>query len=140
MGGDVADEETSGLFVQSCGTSEETRQKGIKGGEREQGRVRFQEEFCGEIGVASLDAGAGFVDGKFAENVVVVQTPARAIGLGADGAEGFEEFEQSNVVAALALHDGQGIVGGGGVDGEMFFGSGAESGTARSRRMPSREQ
>ena len=67
-------------------------------------------------------SGAGFVGGKFSENVVVVQTPAWAIDLGADCAKRFKQFEQSNIVTALALNDGQGIVCGGGVDGKMFFG------------------
>jgi hypothetical protein len=124
VGSDATDKETAGIFVQSYGTSQETREKGIKGGERDEAASVFKNESCGEIGVASLDAGAVFVGGKFSENVVVVQTPAWAIGLGADRAEGFKEFEQSNVVAALALHDGQGIVCSGGVDGKMFFGRG----------------
>ena len=81
VGSDATDKKTAGLLVQSCGTSEETGQKGIEGGERDEAASVFKDEFCGEIGVASLDAGAGFVGGKFSENVVVVQTPAWAIGL-----------------------------------------------------------
>ena len=79
------------------------------------------QKFAGEVGVASLDAGVALADDELSENVVVVEAPARSVGLGADRAEGIKQFEQADVVAALALHDGKGIVGSGGVDGEMFF-------------------
>lgn len=126
VGGDVADEETARLLVQICGNGKKTGQKGIKGGERDQAASVFHKKFCGEIDIASLDSGATLVDGELPENVVVVQTPVQAVGFGADRAEGIEKFEESDVVAPLALHDREGIVGDGGVDGEMFFGSGGE--------------
>ncbi|MFZ0197607.1 MAG: hypothetical protein WB523_10155 [Candidatus Sulfotelmatobacter sp.] len=125
MGSDATDEKAIGLFVEGRGTSEESREKGIERRHGNETASVFKDKFGGEIGVSSLDAGAGFVDGKFAENIVVVQTPTGAVLLGADGAERFEKFEEADVVAALVLDDRQGIVGGGGIDREMFFGSGA---------------
>jgi hypothetical protein len=121
VGGGIADEKTSGLLVQICGSTEKTGQEGVEGGERYQAAAVFHEESGGEIGIASLDASVRFVDGKFSENVVVVQMPVQAVRLGADGSEGFEEFEKSDVIVALALDDGKGIVGDGGVDGETLF-------------------
>ena len=79
MGGDAADEQTSRIFVQSCGTSQEAREKGTERGQRDEAASVFQHEFSGEISVASLDAGAVFVHGKVPENIVVVETPARAV-------------------------------------------------------------
>ena len=122
VGGDVADKETVRFFVQICGPPEETRQDGIEGCQRDQTASIFHEELGGEIGVASLDARAGLADGEFSKDVVVVKTPVRGVGLGADRAQGFEEFEQSDVVTTLALDYGQGIVGYGGIDRKMFFG------------------
>jgi hypothetical protein len=106
VGGDTTDKKTIGLFVESCGTSQETRQKGIEGGERDQAASIFKNELGGEIGVASLDAGASFLDGKLSKDVVVVKTPAGAVQFGADRSEGFKEFEQAHIIMALALNDG----------------------------------
>jgi hypothetical protein len=78
VGTDVANEEPARFLVQIRWTSEEARQKGTKCGQRDQTAPVFHEEFGGEIGVASLDAGASFVYGEFSQDVVVVQTPAGA--------------------------------------------------------------
>jgi hypothetical protein len=121
VSGDVPDEQTVRVLVQSCGTAQETRQEGTEGSEWHQATSVFHEKFGGKIGVLSLDAGVIFVDGELSENVVVVETPVQTVGLGADAAEGFQDLEQADVVAALALHDWQGIVGDGGVDGEPFL-------------------
>jgi hypothetical protein len=121
VSGDVPDEQTVRVLVQSCGATEETRQEGIEGSEWHQATSVFHEKLGGKIGVVSQDAGVIFVDGELSENVVVVETPVQTVGLGADCAEGFKDFEQADVVAALALHNGEGIVGDGGVDGEPFL-------------------
>ena len=105
VGGDAANKKTVGLLVESCGTSQEAREKGIEGGDGDEAASIFNDEFRGEIGVAALNAGARLVDGKFSEDVVVVQTPAGAVLFGADGAERFEEFEEADVVVALSLND-----------------------------------
>ena len=89
MSGDVPDEQTVRVLVQSCGTTKETRQEGIEGGEWHQATSVFHEKLGGKIGVVSLNAGVIFVDGELSEDVVVAETPVQTVGLGADGAEGF---------------------------------------------------
>ena len=110
---DAADKKTSGTFTQGRWAAQESGQKGIERSERDQAASVFQEEFPREIGLAPLDAGAVLVNGKFPEDIVVVQPPALTFQLSADCAEGLQKFEEADVVMALALHDGQRIVGGG---------------------------
>ena len=73
----------------------------------------------------TLNPDPGFADEEVSLHpVVIAEPPALAVEFCGDFAEGFENFEQADVVAAIALHHGQRIVGGGGVDGKMFVGSG----------------
>src|SRR5579862_9211778 len=125
VGTDVPYEETSGFVVQIRRPPQETRQKGIKRGKRDQAPSIFHEEFAGEIGVASLHARVIFAHSEVPQNVVVVQTPAWALRLCADGPEGLKQFQESDVVAPLALHNGQGIVGDGRVHRKTLFRSGS---------------
>ena len=135
MSRDVADEKTSGLLVQSCGTTQKAWQERTKRGQRDQAASVFHEEFSGEIGVASLDASVGVANGKFAEYVVVMDAPARRVEFRAHGSQGIQQFQQTNVFMPLPLHDGQGIVGSSGVDCEMLFG-----GRATRNQQPSKKQ
>ena len=129
MGGDAADEEAFGEFVQSGGASEEAGQQGRKRSDGCESAIIFYEKWSAEIGVASLNAGAGLADLEVALHVVVAQAPSAAVvGLGADFAQGLENFEQADVVTAFALDYGESIVGGDGVDGEALGGRGGRRG------------
>ncbi len=125
MSGDAADEEASGVFVQGDRSAEKARQQGRQGTDGDESAIIFDQEFPAEIGVAALHAGARLADLEISFDIVVVQAPALAFGFGADFAERFEHFEQADVVAAVALHEWERIVGGDGVDGEMLVGRGA---------------
>jgi len=102
MYGDAADEKTPGGFVKSDGSAEEARQKGTKGGERNEATPAFQQEFSDEVGIPALDVirwatkhGAELMGrghelgtvtvGKLADLVVVDGDPLTDLGLLADG-------------------------------------------------------
>ena len=76
VGGDAADEEASGIFVEGDGTAEKAGQDRTERGDRNQAAIVFDQEFSAEIGVAALNAGVGLVDLKVAFDVVVAQAPA----------------------------------------------------------------
>ena len=85
MSRDISHEKASGFFVQSGRAAEKTRQKGIERSDWNQAAPILQKEFCREIGIATLNVHPSFIHHEICKDVVVAQTPARAIQPGAHG-------------------------------------------------------
>ena len=120
----IAHEQASRILVECNRAAENARHESAEARERDQATAILQQEVRGKIVVGAANAGAGFAGCELAFHFVVAEFPAESVGSGADGAEGFEDFEQSNVFVAIAFENGQRIVGGVGVDGDaLFFGS-----------------
>jgi hypothetical protein len=112
--------------VQRDRSAEKARQQGTESGDGNESPIIFYKEIAAEFGVAPLHLGSSLSHLKIAFNIVVAQTPSAAIGLGAHFAKGFQYLEQSYVVAAIPLNDGQGIVSDYRVHRKMLGGWGAE--------------
>ena len=117
----VSDEEAAGGFMQSYRASEKTGQQRTERSEGNEATLVVEDELAAEVGVAIVNAHAGFAGLEFSFDVVVAQAPLRAIGFGGDTAEWFEEFEESDVVPAIVLDERQRIVCRNRIDGEMFL-------------------
>ena len=88
----------------SCKVTGPPRKRGQQGTERtdwDESAIIFYQKFSAEIGVAALNAGARLANLKVTFDVVVAQAPALAVRLGADFAQGFEDFEQADIGRAL---------------------------------------
>jgi hypothetical protein len=124
MSRDATDKEAVGLLVQRDGASEKTREQRIERDDGDEAPTIFDEEFSAEIGVAALHFRASFSCLKFSFDAVVAQAPARSVNLGAYLAKRVEQFEKADVIAAIVLDERQRVIGGDGIDREMFFGRG----------------
>jgi hypothetical protein len=124
VSGYAADEEASGFFVQSDWSAEKAREQGRQGTDRHESTTIFDQKLPAEIGVAALHFRASFSCLKFSFDAVVAQAPARSVNLGAYLAKRVEQFEKADVIAAIVLDERQRVIGGHGIDREMFFGRG----------------
>src|SRR6202035_5015348 len=68
-----------------------------------------------------MNAGASLSGCKVAFYVVVAKFPVASIRFSADGAQRFEEFQQSNIFVAIAIEHWKTVIGGVGIDGNAFF-------------------
>src|ERR1700676_2419818 len=103
MRGHAADEEASGVLVQRGGAAQEAGQQGSERSDGNQSAIIFLEKSSAEIGVAALHAGVRFADLEVAFHIVVAETPAPFLGLGAHLAQGFEDLEQAATLAPFSL-------------------------------------
>src|SRR5271170_1156537 len=119
----IADEQASRILVEGDWAAENARHEGAEARQRDEAASIFQQEVRRKIVIGAADAGAGFSGCEFAFQFVVAEFPVQSVGSGADWAEGFEDFEQSDVFVAIALQNRERIVGCVGVDSDaLFFG------------------
>src|SRR5438270_6046288 len=121
MGCHAADEDAAGIFVDGDRSTEKSRQQCAERAYRNEPAIIFQQKFRAQICIAALNSSPRLACLEVTFDIVVAQTPSRALGLGAYFAQWFEYFEQGYVFAAFALHERQGIVGRYGIHGEVFL-------------------
>ena len=117
VGGNAADEQASGLFVQGHRPTQDSGEQGTEGSQGSEAASVLEEKSRGEVHVASLHVGARLARAEVALHIVVVDPPAQAIAPGADFSQRLQEFEQADIIVAFALHDGERVVGGYRVNG-----------------------
>jgi hypothetical protein len=78
-----------------------------------------------EVGINSLHTNMTLARLEVTFDVVVAQTPAATVSLGAHLAKRLEHLEQAYIFMALALHKRERVIRSNRVDREMFVGAGS---------------